>query len=242
MNKEHPILFKPEMVRAILEGRKTMTRRVVKPQPENVEYCCTCIKVKHFYIPKNPKPLSKYEPTHKVLTIKCPYGQIGDHLWVREAWGIYQRSDCMPSGKPYDGAYIYRATDTIPDIPDYAIVKKFKWHPSIHMPRKFSRVTLEITDIKVERIQDITEEDAIKEGIEGEEYDQTIVLKDYSNKDSKNKFDGQWFQSWSEDLGNYIDEDEICKISFHTLWDSLNGKKYPWASNPWVWCLEFKKL
>lgn len=131
--KERPILFSAPMVRAILEGRKTMTRRVIKPQRSEwalVEGC-----------------------QEKILS--CPYGQVGDRLWVKETF----RTDAY-----IDERVEYRATPTVEaQVESYDPMPK--WKPSIFMPRKHSRITLEITGIRVERLKDITEEDAIREGI-----------------------------------------------------------------------------
>lgn len=132
--KERPILFSGEMVRAILDGRKTQTRRVVKPPP-----------------PSNSGGTSEIF----ALAKQCPYGQPGDWLWVRETWAPaategYDKRD--------DGGLIwYRATDER--------VCMGPWRPSIFMPRQVSRIMLEITDVRVERLQDITEEDAKAEGV-----------------------------------------------------------------------------
>lgn len=128
MSKEKPILFSGAMVRAILEGKKTQTRRVIKPQP--------------------------MLDTHTRVTAcyKCPYGAPGDRLWVRETWTTHQNdkgADCL----------LYRAE--VPDPELYA-----PWRPSIFMPRAASRIMLEVTGVRVERIQEISEADAIAEGVE----------------------------------------------------------------------------
>jgi hypothetical protein len=155
--KERPILFTGEMVRAILKGRKTQTRRVGKPvrHPDlgNL-YDIGALVLEH-------------EPQH-VIHRACPYGQPGDRLWVRETFAIVPRT-------------AYRCSDGVqqtlrPDDPydhDAAIYREgwtrsgggFRWRPSIHMPRWASRITLEITGIRIERLQDISEADAIAEGV-----------------------------------------------------------------------------
>ncbi len=153
------------MVRAILEGRKTMTRRVIKFNLSGrVEF-----KNRQWHI-ADPNAI-----------LACPY-QIGQTLWVRESFN-------------YDEDTIYYKADG--NHPS-----KYKWKPSIFMPRWASRITLEVTDIKVERLQEISEEDAQKEGLK--------LLQ-----------------------GGIVSE-------FAVLWDSINGKKYPWVSNPWVWVIGFK--
>ena len=141
--KERPILFNGEMVRAILDGRKTMTRRVVKPQPG---------------------PLGIHPAMRVQMAENPPLGTIGDRLWVRETFRIYNSASecaCYDECKcaSVNGKPLYRASDPSPDDD--------KWTPSIHMPRWASRITLEVTGVRVERVADITEEDAKAEGCEG---------------------------------------------------------------------------
>lgn len=168
--KEKPILFSTAMVRAILDGRKTMTRRVCKIQPIPI--------------------ITGYDLT-ATLTAGCPYGKVDDRLWVRETW--------MPGDSAVK--YYYRATK--PEQGNY-----FKWHPSIFMPREASRITLEITNIKIERLQDISAMDIEREGTLTENTEISKVL-----------------DIWIE------------------LWDSINAKRgYGWETNPWVWCISFKKI
>jgi hypothetical protein len=195
--KEHPAIFSSEMVRAILEDRKTMTRRVCKDQTPNRYFYAENIMTHpygkvYFGWAKNISGLPFFLPT------KCPYGQVGDRLWVKETYH---------SGNQ---GIIYRESYGNDGCPEF-IPKK--WKPSIYMPRWASRITLEITNIRVERLQEITNKDLIKEG--------------YPIKDDL-----------YVEYGKY----ENAKEWFITLWDSINGKKYPWESNSWVWCLEFKKI
>ena len=130
--KERPILMNTENVKAILADRKSQTRRVIKPQPE--------LRVSD----------EQYKANMTKLIYLCPYGQVGDRLWVRETFcehttgGVIYRAD----EKPLEGIYSYHT-----------------WRPSIHMPRWASRITLEITEVRVERVQEITEEDAKTEGV-----------------------------------------------------------------------------
>jgi hypothetical protein len=144
--KEHPILFKTEMVKAILDGRKTQTRRIITPQPNN--------------------PYIDGDIIRKYLS--CRLGEVGDRLWVKETWD----SDCT-CGSPECTGVIYKAGYDGKIIPD-------KWRPSIFMPRKYSRITLGITDVKVQRLQDITTEDIIAEGIIStlREHDAEVDLRD----------------------------------------------------------------
>lgn len=170
--KTRPILFSGPMVRAILEGRKTQTRRVVKPQPAH------CADL----------------PMGKDLTFAsaCPYGQPGDRLWVRETWAVGTLFDYVrPSLLPKPDCESKLAVD-------YAANPRRIWHsedqgrwrPSIHMPRWASRITLEITSVRVERLQDISHKDAIAEGLEFCTLDQTIGYKHYTEK--------SWIPVWGD--------------------------------------------
>ena len=195
--KEHPVLFSTEMVKAILKGRKTQTRRVIKPQPyfDNGLYDQGWIwEGLHHNDETDLKKLI-------VMSGKCPYGQVGDRLWVREAF-------CNLC--PDEQGFCYKADREHNPASDLCAAE---WKPSIFMPRWASRTTLEITGIRVERLQEITHEDAIAEGAE---FMPAAKLR-------------------KERL-------TVPQIVFAGLWDSINGKKYPWASNPWVWCIEFKRL
>jgi len=190
--KERPILFSADMVRAILDGRKTQTRRVVKGDPNLVRWMPIQINRNQGWENEHGNP------------INCPYGQGGDRLWVKETWATTEQSGVHKS----DAEIIYRATD-----PDWETIEGWCWKPCIFMPRWASRIDLEITSIHVERLQDITEMDAIAEGMMFERYD-----------------------------GNTYDE-LPAKEKLADYWDSLNAKSgYPWESNPWVWVIEFKVI
>jgi hypothetical protein len=131
--KERPILFKPEMVNAILEGKKTQTRRVVKIRKAVDEII---------------RPLPDI----------CPYGVVGDRLWVREAWSIAEKKF-----DPEVSRIVYRA-DGVDPLPD--ATGRARWRPSIHMPRAASRLLLEVTEVRIERLKDITDKDARAEGVD----------------------------------------------------------------------------
>lgn len=217
--RERPILFSDEMVLAILQGLKTQTRRVVKPQP-NLEWLALPITV-GWYAPTivdwdgredaGPEIFGAYDRDGWGMV--CPYGAPGDRLWVREAFGC----NCHNSAQPVPGCEIvYRATGDSVDDPPFSA-----WRPSIHMPRWASRMALEITGVRVERVQDIGEADARAEGITG-------VL------DSA-------FPSYHV-VGERRPKCHSAVEAFGLLWDSINGKRgYGWAANPWVWVIEFTR-
>ena len=221
--KERPILFNGEMVRAILDGRKTMTRRIVKPQPpfEPEGYECG-----PFYRLMDAEPIAYGFCDEDGNDFKCPYGQPGDRLWVRETW-------CPVNDEAFDGEkwIDYRATpkyeeshpagwDNAPGDPE-----ALSWKPSIHMPRWASRILLEITSVRVERLQEITPNDCEAEGIQGKSLPSPVRGQPY---EEYNNGDGLVYTSPT--------------LAFRALWESINGKKHPWESNPWVWVIEFKRL
>ena len=193
--KERPILFSTEMVKAILEGRKTQTRRVIKPQPNDIR--------------ESPFVKSGIETTHG-YEIKLKY-EPGDRLWVRETWHKHSDDDDFCTGEIH-----YRATE---------ICVGTKWIPSIFMPRWASRITLEVVNVRVERVQDICFEDCLSEGCDSgfEHYDGSCNHIE----------DGSCCQGWH--YGS--------KWNFRYLWDSINAKRgYSWDANPWVWVIEFRRV
>jgi hypothetical protein len=198
--KERPILFSGPMVRAILAGRKTQTRRIVKNQ--------------EWYNLKG-------EYGDRLRSVdRCPYGTAGERLWVRETWTpdhapFYPH---FPVAYRADAGFDYERNDKGETYsPEQKAWFPYRWRPSIHMPRIASRITLEITGVRVERLQDISHEDAIAEGIEPIE---PKGWKDYRGT-------AQRYMS--------------PVTSFQSLWFSINGLE-SWQSNPWVWVVEFRKL
>jgi hypothetical protein len=183
--KDKSILFSTPMVRAIQDERKSMTRRIVKPQPD--------------------KEISQMVGWQSWL--KCPYGQPGDILWVRETWNY--------SPNWY---YCYKA-DTIPDD-NHGYIGSIPWRPSIFMPREAARIFLRVKTVRVERLQEITEEDARAEGC--------CTFHDHI---ADGKFAG------------VAEFDLTARDAFADLWDSINAKRgYGWDSNPFVWAISFKVL
>lgn len=223
--KERPILFSGPMVRAILEGRKTQTRRIVKPQPHyNGTYDVVC---ENHYLP----PDTLLVPGGGVLgyDVRCPYGERGDLLWVRETWAhIWPTEDqCAPgcsershieyradSGNRYPGEW----PDDMGD--DYECPR---WRPSIHMPRWASRITLHVTSVRVAPLKSITEEEAIAEGCSG--------------TDPEPKSEGGTIFHWEG-----VSSKPSPLAHFAHLWDQINRARAPWASNPWVWVVGFERV
>lgn len=217
------------MVRAILEGRKTQTRRVAKPFGDNVR---VIEGVPKGYLPGCPKG----------FVIDCPYGVPGDRLWVKETWR--PETDWIGEKMLATSADIRFAADGEDgqqrwcDIPESqrqtatAMLSRAvdgadgrKWHPSIFMPRWASRIALEIVKVRVERVQDISEPDAKAEGIS--------VLPLQSDSDPS-----AWYQS---EPG--VNQARNARSSYRMLWDSINAKRgFGWDKNPWVWVVEFRRV
>lgn len=210
---EHPILFSGDMVRAILEGRKTQTRRIMKVQPANVEWWRSGASSDRF----NGVPTMRGADGRSWAScgpFKCPFipeglcasfgGKLVNanledkteraaRLWVKET---FQYTDEVLNVQP---GWVYRATD-----PDWENIYGWKWKPSIFMPRKASRITLEIKSVRVERLKEITMSDVLAEG---------CVLSTSKTE----------------------------PLDYQNLWESINGPG-SWDKNPWVWVIEFSVL
>lgn len=200
--KERPILFSAPMVRAILDGRKCQTRRVVTPQSNRTFYCWSRPGVALFA--SEDEAIAGDEGDE----IRCPYGAPGDRLWVRES--LKRGLMMSPLGTATNANVCFYAADNAEVLIGTGEFNAgWEWQrdtlPSIHMPRWASRITLEITDVRMQRLQEISEDDARAEGVTG---------------------------------------DAFCnhRITFSALWDSINHTRAPWASNPWVWALTFRRL
>ncbi|QHD05479.1 hypothetical protein [Pseudomonas sp. R76] len=213
--KERPILFSAPMVRAILEGRKTVTRRAVKGSGLNF--------------------LADFTPEYVALPENhfCPYGKPGDRLWVRETWycdhfevmrGPYLKPDDLNVSEAIDdGTLVYAADGLTPYEADQPI-----WKPSIHMPRWASRILLEITDVRVERLQDG----------EGETAFESRYIAEGINRIHQG--DGDYaFHPFKSDPGPGSWTDPFD--AWRELWVGINGAE-SWNANPWVWVVEFKRV
>ena len=199
MKKERPILFSGPMIKAILAGNKTQTRRLVTVTTQSI------------------KGLTS--PLIDPAQLTCPYGKAGDKLWVRETFGYD-----TPVGASHRSHFVifYRA--------DGEEIGR-RWKSSIFMTRKESRITLEVTGVKVERLQEISEEDAIAEGIEDLSYGKAADI---------------WFRTEIDPAGYrknpLAGATRDAATAYSWLWDSINGKKAPWSSNPFVYAITFKRV
>jgi hypothetical protein len=206
---EKPMRENREMVRALLDGRKVQTRRPIEPQPKD-----DALVGFSFFGGKESIEIRDYtEGTSQI--IKCPY-QIGDHAWVRETWQV------DPAG---EWGICYRATGHN----EKCRWDTHLWRPSIHMPRWASRITLEITGVKVQRLMDITEEDARAEGITSY-VEQTPGMQHSEPR--------RIYPAFPEKDGGF----PTAKEAYEALWDSIYGKKYPSDSNPWLFAYTFKRI
>lgn len=210
---EHPILFSGPMVRAILDGTKTQTRRAVTPQPPDATTNGTPYTgYQHSTLPGHSRgyDLTAYVDNPRYIG-DCPYGAPGDLLWVRETWRAYlKRCEVNTANfRAYDMDPSPETSDIVYKV-DVDTSKDFcPWRPSIHMPRWASRITLRVTNVRVQRLQEISYSDAMAEGVcEGSGHGMRSESR-------------RWFSE---------------------LWDSLNAKRgHSWESNPWVWAVTFER-
>lgn len=177
IHRNRPILFSAPMVRAILDGRKTQTRRIVTPQPAGAWAA----------------------PGRR----SCPFGVPGDRLWVRETY--------IDLG----ACFLYRA-DANAEQDRALVAPRQKWRPSIHMPREASRITLEITDVRVQRLQDVSQADAMAEGAPPSHHSIDMISRQYGYED----FSRSWYAQ---------------------LWEQINGPG-SWDANQWVWAITFRRV
>ncbi|HDZ0930051.1 TPA: hypothetical protein RRU91_003393 [Klebsiella quasipneumoniae] len=204
---ERGMIFNAEMVRAILDGRKTQTRRPIKwkqtrfteigeredgskwPWSEDAEHACD------FWHP-------------------CPFGDVGDRIWVRETWA--EAGASAPDLKLYRANYPEHVPSIYENVPP---AEEIRWTPSIHMPRTASRIQLEITDVRVERLNAISEEDARAEGI----------------------IDGGCLNCGEPEPCGCANPDPDATDAFAYLWQSIYGQE-SWNANPWVWVISFERI
>ncbi len=209
--KARPILFSGPMVRAILAGKKTVTRRIVKGAPTWADVASYTV-----FTPPGHVSFCGAHPTagYGESFVRCPYGTAGDQLWIRETWG------------PCAGGIVYLADDHGGRV---ACPDGGKWKSSIHMPRWASRLSLEIVSVRVGRLQDITEEDAMAEG---------ITCVPFRPDDGYPMCDG--YMVGTDDGKSVLYP--TARRAFIQLWEDINGEMCPWASNPWCWVVNFKRV
>ncbi len=244
--KETGIIMSGNHPKLILDGIKTQTRRTQglnkvneKPNDWTVDLQGNIAAFRNIH-------------TGEDVLIRCPYGQVGDRLWVRETWAVEPVFDTVKPNHIYDllkpkKPLIYYPADetiiqhqgfTVSTILDHGGGAIGRTRPSIHMPRWASRITLEITEVRVERVNQITAEDAIAEGIESRDEEWVYQeangdkhLLDFTTPEYK-RYDGKGYD-WTR----------CPQLSFRTLWDSLNAKRgYGFDVNSWVWPITFKEV
>jgi len=240
--KQRPIIFSTEMVRDILEGRKTQTRRIVKFNAVDTQY------LEGSEIAIEPRDVAErfqlfkndpmFDGDEKIAdrwsyqwNIKCPYGQPGDILYVREScmWVMQEHASDLLEGSRNHTQWEYKAS-AFDEWVKYAKEKyNYKWTPSIHMPKAAARIWLQITEVRAERLQEISEKDSTAEGIENIMRAFDDLAPTYRNYTHNDKND-----PWAVCADN-------AQQSFQTLWQSINGPD-SWNKNPWVWVINFKRI
>lgn len=229
-----PILFNTEMVRSILDGRKSCTRRIIKPQPQS-GLCYTyagshkgCIgkwtypnRGAHEFLGEEYKLPENIKDEELSKRWNPPY-HTDDILYVRETW----------SEGYEEGTYIYRASDKLADLPTFKESSKLIYHPSIHMPKEAARIWLKVTDVRVERLQEMKPVDVIKEGAYPDCWD---CLNTYGESGSQCCYG-------TEEQCSQCDE---VMMEWEKFWNSTIKKSdldcYGWDANPWVWIIEFEQ-
>ncbi|HCR1052626.1 hypothetical protein ACS6I8_15805 [Enterobacter kobei] len=205
---ERGMIFNGEMVRAILDGRKTQTRRPVNPQPELTAGSGFSWKGWLYGSGSSDRETNK-----NFAHVACPFGKPGDRIWVRETWA--EAGASAPDLKLYRANYPAHVPTHYENVPP---AEDVRWTPSIHMPRWASRITLEITGVRVEQLKSISEEEARSEGV--------ARLRE---------------GFWKHYQPGWTQHQLSARGSFATLWDSIYGSG-EWDRNPWVWVIEFKRI
>jgi hypothetical protein len=248
--KERPILFSGAMVRAILEGRKTQTRRVItslpdefalaKPQFQTVKYDPAKgwwefsvavgggidreVNVKGF---RGKLKVREYD-LRTTDVRACPYGNAGDRLWVRESLA---KRDGWPWEYAADKTAVEVSSDQKTDMLVWAHHKETNHCPSIHMPRWASRITLEVARIRVERLTAITEEDAVAEGFSASPVTNKEIEECAPGSKEREIAEGMRGGTWT------------AKFNFGLEWDAINGARgFSWGTNPLVWVVDFRRV
>jgi hypothetical protein len=214
--KEQPILMCAEMVRAILEGRKTQTRRVIKGGID--EHPDGRISPHPYFVPRSRAEHASY----------CPHGVPGDRLWIRESFRLRMDQDEKPPSQDWWKSGAWYEADGLVAQPSGCAGGAGKLRPGIFMPRWASRITLEITDVRVQRVQEISEGDAGAEGCKASD----AFLMTQMGPDGKERF---------LPVGHSLPN--TTRGSFAVLWDSINAQRgFGWETNCWIWAIKFRKL
>lgn len=232
--RERPILFSGPEVCAILEGRKTVTRRIIKPGfPAVVTEVLPYVDAPGAWMP--PSPRNSEEPWDEQVRV-CPWGWPGERLWVRETWtdvnllgapGLAYKADGGARDLMEDESFLDEGGAFNYDDPRakpyhfscwYADLEEAKWRPSIHMPRWASRILLEVTAVRVQRLHSISPDQVLAEGFVQRQFELGY---------------GFGLPNWSRGVPP--------REAFRALWVHINGAN-SWEANPWVWAVEFKRL
>lgn len=219
--QERPIVFNADMIRAILEGRKTQTRRpLIKARDEAGTWAGAVLPAAESgwiaWWPGTEPGLSEFTKRAYRVGFPCPYGQTGDRLWVRETWApcgdggaVWYRAG-VPAYRA--GRWDGRSWEPFSPIYGLPIPRDIRWKPAIHMPRWASRLTLEVTDVRVQRLQEITDEAAAAEGVTA------------------------WRDTHPNHATTYVPE-------FRLTWDAIYAKRcLDWDAAPWVWAITFRRI
>lgn len=246
LSHARPVIFSAPMVRAILSGAKTQTRRVMKPQPELAIMDAESARALHVardvgIVPDDQEARWRWRGTFWMpwpasARNASPYGMPGDLLWVRETFALVWPGDCPPenvrdnrveyradTGNKYPG----RWPDDSGNDPDC-----MRWKASTRMPRWASRLTLRVTSVRSERLQDLSEDDARAESVCSDMHTLSAAASDH--------FENRWCR-WSKIIEPNA-RVATQKGAFAASWESANGKTYPWKINPWVWAITFERV
>lgn len=273
MTDERGIIFSEAMVQRLMDGSKTQTRRVMNPQPTNCGLLYLDgkqISDGEYYVWAQGRRITEsWEGEKGGMVFDSPYGHVGSRLWVRESWAV---EELMKHPTPENPRWVdtgelslqYQAGPEwgksrgrrVPRPEGFKLKNECQgatggadgtWRPSIHMYRWASRILLEITDLRVERVQSISDSDAIAEGIEplfnSRQIATVVGLESYRNSPVPWK---NYLWHGNEEIPNHLAEGyssaDSARDSYRTLWQSINHKKHPWSENAWVWVVEFKVL
>lgn len=248
---ERPLICTGDSVRAILAGRKTQTRRVIKPQP--------VIAPDLNEANVGPAWAAGY------INVRCPYGVVGDVLWVRETWAArplfldgVRRSEVCYAATPREGIRtpgVIRDVDRMTYLHESSPLEThgfgwpIKWRSPIFMPRWASRLALRVTEVRVQRLQEISEEDAIAEGatsryVEGQGWNRIGWQMDWSRVGTRSRWGSVNVRGAGRALTAELTNADVAlsspRLAYGNAWNKINEKRAPWESNPYVWAVSFE--